>query len=127
MHRLLLPATFVGFGSFAGHLYDVGAYPAAVCSDDPAERVHGEVYRLHAPAETLARLDAYEGCDADAPAPHEYVRTILDVRLLPEDALLPAFVYLYHWPVAGLTRVLGGDYLRWRSGRAAACRPPTGA
>ena len=112
MHQLLLPATFVGVGSFAGRLYDVGAYPAAVRSDDPAERVHGEVYRLHEPATTLARLDTYEGCTDDDPVPHEYVRTTLDVQTAV-GSKISALVYLYNHPTTSLTRVPGGDYLRW--------------
>ena len=115
-HRLLLPATFVGAGSFAGRLYDVGSYPAAVRSDDPAERVHGEVYLLHEPAATLARLDAYEGCTAADPAPHEYVRAVLDVGMTG-GKIIPSSVYLYNWPTTGFASIQGGDYLHWLARR----------
>ena len=62
MHRLLGPAAFVGPGEFQGRLYHLGNYPGMVRSDDPADIVHGEVYRLHELAATLACLDDYEGC-----------------------------------------------------------------
>lgn len=114
MHALLLPATFFGPATFQGKLYDVGTYPAAVPSDDPADHVQGELYALHDPPATLARLDAYEACSPSDPPPHEYVRATVPVTL-PTGEVLPAQIYLYGWPVAGLTPVASGDYLRWRS------------
>ena len=114
MHHLLEPSTFVGVARFQGKLHDVGDYPAAVASDDPADLVYGEVYLLHEPAATLAVLDHYEGCAPDDPAPHEYARVAADIRLMTEDsAPVSAQVYLYRRPVDRLARITHGDYLRW--------------
>ena len=112
MHSLLGSAEFVGAGRFQGCLYNVGSYPAAVYSDDPADTVHGEVYRLRKPAETLTALDRYEGCATDDPTPCEYRRASADVRLATGE-VIPAQIYLYQWPVEGLTRIAEGDYLEW--------------
>ena len=40
-------------------LYDLGPFPMAVATGDPAARLQGEVYRVD--AEQLARLDRFEG------------------------------------------------------------------
>ena len=110
MHRLLLPATFIGAGTFQGRLYDLGSYPGAVPSADPADRVHGEVYRLHDPVATLARLDHYEGCaETDAP-PTEYIRAVADIAL-PAAGFVRAHLYLYQRPTDTLRRLASGDYL----------------
>ncbi len=119
MHCLLLPATFVGAGCFQSRLYDLGNYPAAVASDDPADRVHGEVYLLQTPAETLPALDRYEGCAPSDPEPHEYLRTTVDIRLeTGAPATIPAQIYLYNRPTAHLTRIEQGDYLGWLARRS---------
>ena len=109
-HGLILPATFIGPGRFPGRLYDLGSYPGVVASDDPADRVHGEVYRLHDPAATLARLDVYEGCGAANPPPTEYARSEETVRSSDGEAIR-AYVYLYRWPLGGARRIVSGDYL----------------
>lgn len=112
MHELLLPATFVGNGTFRGQLYDVGRYPAAVLAEMPGGLIHGEVYRLGDPGTTLARLDAYEGCTETDPEPHEYLRAAVPVRLETGETV-SAQVYLYNHPVSHLTVVESGDYLLW--------------
>ena len=123
MHQLLYGTTLVGTGIFQGKLYDLGNYPAAVPSDDPADRVHGEVYRLDDPPTTLALLDRYEACtEADA-WPHEYVRTVVPIRL-DDGGEAATQIYLYNRAVAELTPVGSGDYLRWRAQLAA---PSVGA
>ncbi len=118
MHRLLLPSTFVGVGRFRGKLYDLGSYPAAVASADPADTVHGEVYLLHEPAATFLALDRYEGCAPGDPAPHEYVRLPAEICLEPQSTGLVAQVYLYNRPADHLTRVESGDYLDWLARRS---------
>ncbi len=124
MHRLLLPATFVGMGRFRGLLYDLGSYPAAVASADPGDTVHGEVYRLHDPAATFAALDRYEGCALDDPTPHEYVRVSAEIRLDPGPTVLVSQIYLYNRPVDPFTRIESGDYLDWLARRSS---PSAGA
>ena len=114
MHRLLQPSTFVGVGRFQGKLYNVGDYPAAVPSDDPADTVLGELYLLHEPATTLAALDCYEGCTPDDSTPHEYVRIAANIRQTSDDfPTISAQIYLYGRPVDLLARITQGDYLEW--------------
>ena len=111
MHGLLQPAEFVGHGEFRGRLYDLGAYPGAVASDDPTDIVQGEIYRLADPLATLARLDRYEGCaETTAAAKAEYVRSVTSIRL-SAGGCVRAYIYLYQRSCAGLTRITSGDFL----------------
>ena len=45
-HLLVGQATFLGSAWLQGRLYEVGGYPGAVLSDNPRERIHGELYRM---------------------------------------------------------------------------------
>jgi gamma-glutamylcyclotransferase (GGCT)/AIG2-like uncharacterized protein YtfP len=110
MHRVLaFAAGFVDAARFRGRLYRVADYPGAIASDDPRDQVLGELYRLHAPAAVLARLDAYEGVGT-ALDPGEFERRI--VRIEPSHgAGIDAWIYLYRRSTLGLERIHGGDYL----------------
>jgi gamma-glutamylcyclotransferase (GGCT)/AIG2-like uncharacterized protein YtfP len=116
MHRILArDARFVGPATVRGALYDLGAYPGLVTGGDAARLVHGEVYALDPDSAdaTLADLDAYEGCAATDPEPHEYRRVVVQVTLA-DGALLAASTYVLNRPHAGLQPIPDGDYLAWR-------------
>ncbi len=110
MHRYLIRhAEFVRDATFQGKLYLIEWYPGVVKSDDVADRVCGEVYRLH-DAEVLSRLDDYEGCGPAAAEPAEYVRRMVEVQSTDGTTML-AWIYLYNWPVENLEYVRSGDFL----------------
>ncbi len=109
MHGLLSPATLIGTGEFRGQLYHLGNYPGAVPSTDPGDVVVGEVYRLHDPAATLARLDRYEGCMDMDQMPTEYVRVVAGVLLAGGDTVT-THIYLYQRSVQGFRRIKSGDF-----------------
>ena len=111
LHAVLAEhATFVGCGTFQGKLYDLGAYPGAVPSENATDVVAGEVYALHDPERVLAILDRYEGC-ADEPPPTEFRRE--KARITLQDGMrIEAWIYLYNWPTAGLPRIPSGDYVQ---------------
>ena len=114
MHtRLMHGVRRVGPASIRGRLYDAGRYPAAVASDDAADRITGELYAIDAAAADplLATLDAYEGIDEAHPALSLFRRTIVAAER--EDGMrVPAWVYVYNQPVDTLPRVTSGDWLR---------------
>ena len=93
--------TFVGHGRIQGRLFDLGAYPGLVLSDDSGTRVRGEVYALSNPRETLSRLDDYEGS--------EFERVERSV-VLDSGASDKAWVYAYAGPTAGKREIPSGDY-----------------
>jgi len=102
-------AALVGKAVFRGRLYRIRHYPGAVASDDPADRVHGEVYRLHDPARTIPALDEYEGCGPGF-GDSQFERIETAVALASRDTLR-AWIYVYRKPTRGLTRIVAGDFL----------------
>lgn len=111
MHRILARhATPLGPAVWQGRLYRVGWYPGAVASDNAADRVHGEVYRLRAPRLVLPPLDRFENCGPGFPAPTEFVRERHAVRR-PDGRSLQVWIYVYRRPVDRLHRIAGGDFL----------------
>jgi len=102
-------ADFIGAGRCQGRLYLVKHYPGLVLSDDPADVVLGELYRLRQPNELLREFDMYEACGEGFAAPTEYVRRMLPV-LLDGGTVNQAWSYLYNWPVAQLPRIASGRF-----------------
>src|ERR1700710_3136772 len=93
-----------------GRLYRVQHYPGLVLSDDPADIVCGELYRLRAPAELLREFDMYEACGEGFAAPTEYVRQMLSLTS-DAGAISEAWTYIYNWPVSGLPRIASGRFM----------------
>jgi gamma-glutamylcyclotransferase (GGCT)/AIG2-like uncharacterized protein YtfP len=111
MHHLLARyAAFVSEGTYQGQLYRVDDYPGVVPSDDPAERVKGEVYALTEPETVLAKLDRYEECGPGFAEPGEYIRRREEI-LLSDNTTLHAWVYIYDRPTDNLERIPFGDFL----------------
>ncbi|MGA7811142.1 gamma-glutamylcyclotransferase family protein [Bradyrhizobium sp.] len=103
-------ADFLGEASCQGRLYLVQHYPGLVKSDDPADIVHGELYRLRARDAVLRELDIYEACGEGFAEPTEYLRQMLAVTLA-DGAAGEAWTYLYNWPVTQLQRIASGRFL----------------
>src|SRR3954470_9078223 len=114
MARLLSAnADFVGEARCRGRLYLVKHYPGLVLSDDAADVVHGEVYRLRAPDELLREFDMYEACGDGFAPPTEYLRRMLQVALADgagSEAWTPPWTYIYNWPVDHLPRIAAGRF-----------------
>jgi gamma-glutamylcyclotransferase (GGCT)/AIG2-like uncharacterized protein YtfP len=110
--RMRREAALVGAAHVQGQLYAVTWYPGVALSANPADRVEGELYRLRAPAATLAWLDEYEGL---APGPTgvaplgEYER-ILTTATLADGTRHAAWIYHYRKSTSGLRHIPSG---RW--------------
>ena len=107
-------ADFIGEARCCGRLYLIKHYPGLLLSDDPAEIVFGELYRLRQPEALLREFDMYEACGEGLAEPTEYIRQMLPVTLEDEaasEAVCEAWTYLYNWPVAGLPRIVSGRFL----------------
>jgi gamma-glutamylcyclotransferase (GGCT)/AIG2-like uncharacterized protein YtfP len=103
-------ADFIGEAQCAGRLYLVKHYPGLVLSDDPADIVSGELFRLRAPHELLREFDVYEGCAEGFAEPTKYVRQML--RVTRDDGRHDeAWTYVYNWPVTHLPRIASGRFL----------------
>ena len=90
-----------------GRLYAVHWYPGLVL-DEQGDDIRGEVWRIE-DASVLARLDVYEGCGPEDPAPHEFRRVRARVRM-ESGAEVQAWVYVYAQDVDEASRVATGDW-----------------
>jgi len=112
MARLLSAnAEFLGPASCRGRLYMVTHYPGLVLSDDAAEIVSGELYRLRVVDVMLGEFDMYEACGEGFPEPTQYVRELLPITLA-DGSMQQAWTYIYNWPVTDLTRIESGRFLQ---------------
>lgn len=103
---------FIGKATFQGRLYDVGGYPGVVPSDEPSERVQGEVFLVTDPKYTFRQVDEYE---AYRPVNHgdgEYRREKLEV-LLHSGETVNAWLYVYNLPTEGFRLIASGDYVHY--------------
>ncbi len=103
-------ADFLGEARCQGRLYLVKHYPGLVLSDDPADVVFGELYRLRSPQALLREFDMYEACGEGFAEPTEYVRRVLPVAS-GDHGSDEAWTYLYNWPVTQLPRIASGRFL----------------
>ena len=111
MARLLSAnADFLGEVSCRGRLYRVKHYPGLVPSDDAADVVFGELYRLRAVEDLLREFDMYEACGEGFAEPTQYVRRTLPVTLA-DGSVSEAWTYIYNWPVTDLVRIESGRFL----------------
>ncbi len=102
-------AEFIGVGTVPGKLYNIDWYPGALESEDPDECVTGAVYRVRNRNIVFSKLDQYEGCSAEQPRPHEFIRKKLPINL-QSTGKLRAWIYLYNRSVSGKERIPSGDY-----------------
>jgi gamma-glutamylcyclotransferase (GGCT)/AIG2-like uncharacterized protein YtfP len=112
MARLLSAnADFIGEAKCRGRLYLVKHYPGLVLSDDPADIVCGELYRLREREAMLREFDMYEACGEGFAQPTEYLREMLQVAL-DDGAVSEAWTYVYNWPRTQLPRIASGRFLQ---------------
>jgi gamma-glutamylcyclotransferase (GGCT)/AIG2-like uncharacterized protein YtfP len=104
-------ARLIGLARMRGRLVDLGDYPGLVPPKNPEDWVRGEVYALPEPADTLRRLDEYEGC-ADPVASSAGFRRIMAEAELDSGRMTRAWVYLYEGKSHRARFIASGDFLR---------------
>jgi gamma-glutamylcyclotransferase (GGCT)/AIG2-like uncharacterized protein YtfP len=107
--RLAMESRFIGRGTVNGMLYSLGCYPGLV--EEPGQKclVHGEAVQLKQ-ARSLAWLDDYEGCGPNWPAPHDFERKMLSVRLL-DGGEIPCWIYVFKGKVTRFRRIPDGRFM----------------
>jgi len=86
-----------------GRLYDLGAYPGVVLSDEPADTVAGELFILPNDPAVLARLDDYEDFRRSDPANSLFLRqrVLATLQSGPDASTeIACWVYTYNHPVS---------------------------
>jgi gamma-glutamylcyclotransferase (GGCT)/AIG2-like uncharacterized protein YtfP len=99
-------------GYLQGKLYEVNGYPAAIESNNPQDKIYGELYKMADSRLVLPALDAYEECTPHDQEPHEYRRKQLTVSLCNGGNVI-AWAYIFNHEVTDLTRIKSGDYLHY--------------
>jgi gamma-glutamylcyclotransferase (GGCT)/AIG2-like uncharacterized protein YtfP len=99
-------------GYLQGKLYEVNGYPAAIESNNPQDKVYGEIYKIRNSRLLLPELDTYEECTRQFPEPHEYIRKKLIITLL-DGSHISAWVYIFNHNVQNLMPISSGDYLNY--------------
>lgn len=111
MHQVLLAhSQYVGEGVISGKLYEIAGYPGVIESNNPADKVTGELYRIDEAEPLLSLLDDYEECSPDFPAPHEYLRKPVQVHLSTGGSV-SAWCYVYHHSIRDRQLIKSGDYI----------------
>ena len=111
MSRLLSDgADFLGEASCRGKLYMVAHYPGLMHSDDNADVVFGELFRLRNGAELMVALDDYESIGPGYDAPTLYVREVVPVTM-GDGTVVEAWTYIYNRPVDETKRIVSGKFL----------------
>ena len=112
MAKLLsVNADFLGEARCRGRLYLIKHYPGLVLSEDPADVVFGELFRLRDRDALLREFDMYEACGEGFAQPTEYLREMLQVAL-DDGAVSEAWTYVYNWPLTQLPRIASGRFLQ---------------
>ena len=101
----------VGGGFVRGVLYDLGGYPGAVADPNAKGRILGTVMELPEDENVLARLDAYEGFDPQAPETSEYIRELQVVELMTGDPV-ECWFYRYNREPRDADKVESGAWGR---------------
>jgi gamma-glutamylcyclotransferase (GGCT)/AIG2-like uncharacterized protein YtfP len=121
--RVARDTVLVARGVMRGRLFDAGVYPAMITDVADPWQVHGEL--LHLPDDKVRRrrllseLDLYEGVlHGPAEQLSLFVRLVVDVRL-DDGAMMPAWAYVYHRDVSGLTEIGTGDWVQHCAERVA--------
>ena len=110
-HYLAQHAENIGKGFILGKMYQIGAYPGVIASQNPREKVVGMVVQLIDAQKILPRLDAYEGFGDDCEQPNEFVREKVNVWL-ENGQKTEAWAYFYNWPTHELRQIISGDFLK---------------
>jgi gamma-glutamylcyclotransferase (GGCT)/AIG2-like uncharacterized protein YtfP len=108
-HILFRDCEYFKNGFIQGILYEIICYPGAVESEQPNDKVYGELYRILNSENLFPILDEYEECSAKYCQPHEYIRKKVSVKLLDGGSLV-AWVYIFNHSTLNRLKIESGDY-----------------
>ena len=108
-HFLSAHSTAVGEAFFQGKLYIIDWYPGMVASDNPKDKVRGELIKLDDHHEKLFhKLDLYEGVSDPPSKNDEYKRQ--KIRVKSELGDTECWAYIYQGSKKGLNKIISGDF-----------------
>lgn len=99
---------YIGEAWAEGLLYKVAHYPGLVKGDG---KVHGELYQLKSPRESLEILDEYESYFEHNIQKSQYLRELTEIFLTEENKTIKAWVYYYNFSLEELELYRDGKFL----------------
>jgi gamma-glutamylcyclotransferase (GGCT)/AIG2-like uncharacterized protein YtfP len=100
-------ARFIGDAYIHGKLYKVDEYSGAVVSNDPSERVYGNIFEIKNSEAVFKLLDACEGIGDSNHHNYEYVRTQVTAYLEDHSKIT---TYTYNFPTDTFQLISSGRY-----------------
>lgn len=105
--------TLVGSAKVKGKLYDLGAYPAALPTEEEYF-IQGELYQLKEEQEfgwAIAQVDDYEGVNPEPGEKPLYSRQLTQVFI--GSRVIQAWIYWYTQDIEGKPIIASGDVLEY--------------
>jgi pyruvate carboxylase len=110
LHKLIARnSELIGIANYQGKMYNIGEYPGIVPSNDTADQVKGELYKLTNPLRLVKILDEYEEFYPENEADSIFLRKSIQVEV--DGKTIDANAYLYNRSVDGLSVITTGDFL----------------
>ncbi|PKQ46237.1 gamma-glutamylcyclotransferase family protein [Confluentibacter flavum] len=104
-------AEFIGNAYILGKLYDLDGFPGAIVSDNPSERVYGNIFKIKDTQTVFKVLDDYEGIGAGPPDDYEFVRDQV-IAYLEDGTEINTWFYAYNLPTDTLKLIPSGRYFK---------------
>ncbi len=101
-------AELKGNGTIPGSLYLIDWYPGAIYQPDSDRQIHGEVFLLVSPSETIPLMDTYEEIEEEE-SKSLYLRRVVPVRM-STGKILSCWTYLYNQTVLDLPLIESGNF-----------------
>jgi gamma-glutamylcyclotransferase (GGCT)/AIG2-like uncharacterized protein YtfP len=105
--------SLAGSAKVKGKLYDLGAYPAALPTEEEFYII-GELYRLKEEQEfewAIAQIDDYEGVNPEPGETAQYKREMTTVYI--NETTTNAWIYWYNHDATGKPLIDSGDVLQY--------------
>ena len=111
-NRKLSRSQFIGAGVVRGVLYDLGAFPALLETEDNS--IAGELYEVD--ERTLWMLDDVESYDSENSSDSLYIRKDIDVLLTKNNEIIKAQTYIYNRPLkTSAIKIVSGNYFEYQN------------
>ncbi len=97
-------------GFINGRMYEIDNYPGVIRSQNPQDKIYGELFLLSDFEASIQKLDVYEDYFPENLGESLYLRKIEDIYL-SDGEIKPAWIYLFNKEVNVEKRILSGNYL----------------
>ena len=97
-------------GYIHGRIYEIDNFPGLIITNEPNEKVFGEIFLLNDFNRSIHELDQYEDFFPDDLGKSLYVRQIKQINV-KGGGIKKAWVFIYNRAVDKKKRIVSGNYL----------------